>query len=500
MRAGRPKCRRRGHAPRPLPEPAGRSCSGAAVRAVRARASAPRSGSAARVGLGRGAVGHRYAHQPPSPPGGAAHPAGAVALDGGDDAIGPLVVTEADQHLVEHHLVGDGDPVQGAQALGEAPGQLAAALDEQGHAPTAQLGQRGPGREPPGPPGRLGHEVGGGPHRPAPVPDQVGGGEGHRGRVGPGVGAEHVAGVVGHVQPLVAVGGPRVGLLDPRGQMPGRGARRGPEPEGAVDVDPRPVLVSGLAGQGQVVAGARVHVHGLHANDGGPGRSRVQGPHQHGRVDGAVRAGGHLLHRPRAQSQEAQGTVDGGVPLRAGQDPYRRRTGQAPRFHVPSHAGQHVVAGRGQPDGVGRLPTGHEPEGRRPRQAQDLLQPPARHLLGHRGGRGCHRVEGGLVPARREQIRAHGRRRRAPDDEAEVAGPGRRHQPRLGRGHEPLDHVGGGGALLAQPKGKGGPQAVGIDGRAHRPITDLVPISGDPLGRLGHQLLELHASRMPRRR
>ena len=51
---------------------------------------------------------------------------------------------------------------------------------------------------------------------------------------------EDQAGVVGHVQPLVRVGRARVGALDAADVMAQSAARRRPQPERAVDVEPRP--------------------------------------------------------------------------------------------------------------------------------------------------------------------------------------------------------------------------------------------------------------------
>ena len=45
-------------------------------------------------------------------------------------------------------------------------------------------------------------------------------------------------GVVGHVQPLVGIGAPRVGAIDALGEVPQSRAGSGPQPEGPVDVQP----------------------------------------------------------------------------------------------------------------------------------------------------------------------------------------------------------------------------------------------------------------------
>ena len=78
-----------------------------------------------------------------------------------------------------------------------------------------ELTQGRPGGESPGSMRRLGNEVGRRPDGSLPLSLQIGGGQRHGGRVGRRIGTEHVAGLVGDVQPLVPVDGPRVGQLDP---------------------------------------------------------------------------------------------------------------------------------------------------------------------------------------------------------------------------------------------------------------------------------------------
>src|SRR5687768_16811777 len=68
---------------------------------LRAPASKDRHDGAVDVGLRRGVVGHRDAHEPAPAPRGAPHPARPVALDAVDDGVRRLVIAEADQHLVE---------------------------------------------------------------------------------------------------------------------------------------------------------------------------------------------------------------------------------------------------------------------------------------------------------------------------------------------------------------------------------------------------------------
>src|SRR5687767_7109977 len=98
----------------------------------------------------------------------------------------------------------------------------------------AELAQRRPGREAAGPTRRLGGEVRRASHR-ASGTDEVRRRVRDGGDVYLGPAAEREPGVVGNVQPLVAVTRPRVGVLNPLDELPSRGARSRPKPEGPVD-------------------------------------------------------------------------------------------------------------------------------------------------------------------------------------------------------------------------------------------------------------------------
>ena len=73
----------------------------------------------------------------------AAEPAGALVLDPGDHGVGDVVVVEeAHEHLVEDDVVEDLDAVGRGQPAGHARGEVAAAVDELGHAGTPERAQR----------------------------------------------------------------------------------------------------------------------------------------------------------------------------------------------------------------------------------------------------------------------------------------------------------------------------------------------------------------------
>ena len=190
-------------------------------------------------------------------------------------------------------------PASGARASAKAPGQGAAAIDQVGHAGPAQLAQGGPGGEAARPSRGFRHEVARRPEGSDPEAIEVGRAVRHRRGVGLGVGAEDVAGVVGNIEPFVAVASPRVGPLDAGDEVAcGRAGRR-PQAEGAVHVNPRPAAASQIADGGQVVAGAGVDVAGLGADDGRPPPPASRAAAEGVDVDGAVGVRRHLHHRRR---------------------------------------------------------------------------------------------------------------------------------------------------------------------------------------------------------
>lgn len=140
-------------------------------------------------------------------------------------------------------------------------------------------------------------------------------------------GTEREPAVVGHVEPLVPVAGPRVRELHPVHQMPGGRVRGRPQPERTVHMHPGAVAVRDIAACPQIVAGAGVDVTCLQAH--------------HRRTSRAV-----------AQRRFQRG------------HPHRRCAREPVPLHVPARPGEQVVAGRRQTSRVARLAAGDEP-GRR---------------------------------------------------------------------------------------------------------------------------------------
>jgi hypothetical protein len=177
------------------------------------------------------------------------------------------------------------------------------------------------------------------------------------------VGAEGQAGVVGDVQPLVRVEGPRVGAAGTGDEMAQRRACGGPQAEGPVDVEPRPRLCRGVGDGIKVVEGAGIDLAGLGADD----RRHVPGGKllaQPGDLDPGGTIGGDDRQRSPPDAQEPKGAVDAHVAPGAYQDPDGRGSAQAQLFDVPARCPQDVVSRRGQAGEVGHLAPGDEGERR----------------------------------------------------------------------------------------------------------------------------------------
>ena len=213
------------------------------------------------------------------------------------------------------------------------------------------------------PAGTTGHVVAGHAHVALPVPGQVGGGERHRRPVRRRVGAEDVTAVVGHVQPLVTVGRPRVGpgQAITRLRVAGDAAAHRPMAPSTCTHAP---IVGSRHSRDQVVAGAGVDVAGLQADDGGSGRRSRREPGRALRLDAPVRRRRRRRDdRAGAQPSKRSAPVDGGVPVRRGDHANGRRAEQPVALDVPAGVGEDAVAGHRQRRRVGRLGAGHEAGG-----------------------------------------------------------------------------------------------------------------------------------------
>jgi hypothetical protein len=215
------------------------------------------------------------------------------------------------------------------------------------------------------------------------------------------------------------------------------------------------------------VDGTGVDVARLSAHDHRPalrGQCAAQRVHPHS----ALVVGLDHDDRVGAEAEEPERPVDGVVPVGAREDAERWRAGETAFLDVPAGAAQHLVPGGGERGEVGHLRAGDEPDGRVPRQAEEVEQPAAGDLLDRGGGR-AHRVEAGvLVPGGGEPVGGERGGRDAADHETEVPAAAGGDQSGRGRGRERGDHVGGRCGRLRNRAAERGPHRGRIDRDAHR--------------------------------
>ncbi len=144
---------------------------------------------------------------------------------------------EAEQHLVDHDLVEELAARERRDSLREARRAVAAAVDEIGDTVAAERAQRGVHGERACAARRLRRPIGS-VASPLSLPLEVRRLHRHGRDVRVGPRAEDEPAVVRDVEPLVRVGGPRIGERDALDEVPALRAHRGPQPERAVDVEP----------------------------------------------------------------------------------------------------------------------------------------------------------------------------------------------------------------------------------------------------------------------
>ena len=230
-------------------------------------------------------------------------------------------------------------------------------------------------------------------------------------------------GVVGHVEPLVRIGGPRVRALGAGHEPAQARRRRRPQPERAVDVQPGAARGAGVRDRPERVERAGVDLARLRADDR-RARSLVERRGQRTGVHPALVVGRDPRARPAPSPSRRSELKIVDVRLLTDEHVDGRRADQAALLHVPA---RRRAAPRGAPPPGGRvrpLPAGDEADARALRQPEQVDDPAPAHLLDHsRGGRE-HLEAGVLVPGRGHPVRRHGHRQRAADDEPEEARPG----------------------------------------------------------------------------
>ena len=301
------------------------------------------------------------------------------------------------------------------QALRESARGGDHAVDERCHAIATETAQRCPHRHPSRPSGHLrDHLVRVGRRRFEKVCRVVAERSGQRG----GIAHDGDARVVGGVERLVGVGGPRVRVGEPGDEMRQLRAGCRPQSEGPVDVQPATGGMRGSSNLGEGVEAARVNVPGLGADDDGALHLRERGtegldPHP------PLLIGRHL--QGVAEAEVAQREVDRAVPLSADENG-DRRSGQSPRGDIPPHPRQHLVPGSGERREVGHRGAGDEAHRALHGQSEELDEPPSGGVLDgdHAWGRVPH--PGVLVPCGHEPVRGQRGREGTPHHPAEEPG------------------------------------------------------------------------------
>jgi len=456
-------------------------------------AGADRVGRAIGVGGRRLPAADRDPHDGPAVPAAAARPARPTALDAVDDRVRDLLVAvgEAHEHLVEHDVVEDLDGVVLVQPRGDPLREVAAAVDEVAEAGAAQRTQRRVERDP----ARAARELGcrlDVPRDVAVVGGEVVGGRRHRPALLVGVGDDRDPAVVGHVEPLVAVGRPRVGLAKAVDQVAARAADRRPQAERAVDVAPGAVRATGGDDRSERIARAAVDVTGLRAHDLrtvvlAHDRLQLRRDHPPGVVgrDGADALG--------AEAEDPAGAADRDVGVLARDDAYGRRSLQSVGPDVPAGDGEHGMAGRGQARDVRHLTAGHEADSAGGRQPEQLAHPVRRDALGDRERRRHHRAGAVPVPGRRQPVGGDGRGQRAAGDEAEVARSGGGDEAGIGVGGELGDDDPRILTRIGQRPPQPRAQLVAGGRRPDGPLREGGnEVAGEPSGVLEHVIAPIH--------
>ena len=205
-------------------------------------------------------------------------------------------------------------------------------------------------------------------------------------------------------------------------------AGRGPEPERPVHVHPG-VCRAGKGTRGlEGIEGPGVEVTGLKAHHRGRARGSAERRGERVQLHAAPLVDGKALDRIRADPEQPHRAQDRLVPALAHEDSHGGRPAQPLGLDVPPAVLEEPVPRRGEGGGVGHLTPGHEGEGDRGGQTEEILQPATTDLLDDGGGgarRGRRRI---LIPGGGEPVGGEGHRQHPADDPAEEPPPGRIHE------------------------------------------------------------------------
>ena len=270
-------------------------------------------------------------------------------------------IEEAHENLIQRHVVQHHDPGFCAEHLGKAAGVCAAPLDNLLDAVPAERCEGGIDRHASRSSRKLrvpidGIAIGAG----CGLHEVCGGGR-HRCAVRRVMAADHDAGVIRNVQPLVGIGRPRVGLVEAN-QSCGVPARACPQPDRPVNVQP---CAEGVGDRGELadrVDGSRVDVARLTTHDDRPIRREQQDPFEIGGQHRSVGIDGDVFDRPSAEPKQSCRTRNGHVDLFADDQADGWSAGEPVGLDIPACSGQYVVTGGSERCRVGHLPAGDETE------------------------------------------------------------------------------------------------------------------------------------------
>src|SRR6266851_5177832 len=198
-----------------------------------------------------------------SMPLGASAPASSVALNCGDHATGFLSIAERHQYLVQHNIVQYLESCL-AQPFGEAFGQAAVTLNQFPQAATSERSQRCPQFDSSGS-SRCFRCIE--TRFPTSAGFEVGCAYGHSVAQVLRIANHGDSGIVGNVEPFVAVDCPGVGIADACEKLPVKRGSGSPQSEGTIHMNPGTSLACARTNLFSGIECSSVDVSGLDTND-----------------------------------------------------------------------------------------------------------------------------------------------------------------------------------------------------------------------------------------
>ncbi len=186
--------------------------------------------------------------------------------------------------------------------------------------------------------------------------------------------------------------------------MPERRARRRPESECAIDMEPGAALACRGRDLRDRIERAGIHVPRLRADDA-EARRRSQRRGKFRRAHAALLVGRDALQPLRAEAQHPKRGEDRVVRLVAHDDVNRWRAEQPLRVHIPAGVGEQMLTRRRQTREVRHLAAGDESHAPRGRQPGEIAEPRRGDLFDDRHDR-RQRVDAAvLIPRGRRESR-----------------------------------------------------------------------------------------------